>query len=181
MHSTDDLDDGYFGSGKRITRSIKKHGIGRHTKQILEHLPSRKALKLREKEMITDELRADPMCMNIAPGGGGGFKNEKHQRACASAGGKTGAGGKVGGLVVGHSLSRRCSDAGTLFTRGMAGKCHQESTKSKMSIAQTAEKNSQFGTCWVSNHQHTKKIPKTQIQTYLDRGYHRGRKRALVV
>lgn len=26
MHSTDNLDDGYVGSGKRLWNSIKKHG-----------------------------------------------------------------------------------------------------------------------------------------------------------
>ena len=80
MHSTDDMNDGYFGSGKRITRSIKKHGKERHSKEILETFPTRKLLKEREKELLTEELRADPMCMNIAPGGGGGFIDEPHRQ-----------------------------------------------------------------------------------------------------
>lgn len=79
MHSTDDLDDGYFGSGQRISRSVKKHGKGRHQKQILEMLPSRKELKAREAEIITEDVRSDPLCMNIAPGGGGGFISEEHR------------------------------------------------------------------------------------------------------
>ena len=53
MHSTDDLDDGYFGSGQRISRSIKKHGRERHSKQILEFCESRRILRDREKEIIT--------------------------------------------------------------------------------------------------------------------------------
>ena len=40
MHSTDDLEDGYFGSGKLIIRSINKHGKEKHQKEILEFLPS---------------------------------------------------------------------------------------------------------------------------------------------
>lgn len=71
MHSTDDLDDGYIGSGKRLWRSIQKHGKEAHKFEVLESLPDRKALATREKELLTEELRADPLCMNIAPGGVG--------------------------------------------------------------------------------------------------------------
>jgi hypothetical protein len=71
MHSTDVLDDGYLGSGKRLCSSVKKHGRDQHTRIILEELPSRQAASDLEKELITDELRKDPMCMNCAPGGMG--------------------------------------------------------------------------------------------------------------
>lgn len=71
MHSTDDLDDGYFGSGKIITASIKKHGKEKHHKEILEHLPTREALKLRERELVNEELLGDRRCMNLKLGGDG--------------------------------------------------------------------------------------------------------------
>jgi hypothetical protein len=88
MHSTDDMEDGYFGSGTRLSRSIKKHGKERHSKSVLEYFPSRSILKLREKGLITEELRADPMCMNIAPGGGGGKISDEMQKRWSSAGGQ---------------------------------------------------------------------------------------------
>lgn len=72
MHSADDLDDGYFGSGSLLSRSIKKHGKEKHIKEILEHLPTREALKLREKEIVNEELLGDKLCMNLQLGGGGG-------------------------------------------------------------------------------------------------------------
>jgi len=49
LHSTDNIDDGYFGSGKRLRYSIRKHGKEAHTKEIIEFLPSREELK-NEKE-----------------------------------------------------------------------------------------------------------------------------------
>jgi hypothetical protein len=73
MHSTDDLDDGYFGSGQRLWKSINKHGKEKHSKEILEFLPSRKELKDRERELVNEELLGDKCCMNLKLGGDGGW------------------------------------------------------------------------------------------------------------
>ncbi len=72
LHSTDDLNDGYFGSGQLLWKSIRKHGKEEHSKEILEFLPSRSAVKLREAELVNQKTLADPRCMNLAPGGQGG-------------------------------------------------------------------------------------------------------------
>lgn len=72
MHSTDNLEDGYLGSGKRLWYSIRKHGVENHEREILEFLPDRSSLKSREKEIVNEEFLQDPMCMNIALGGEGG-------------------------------------------------------------------------------------------------------------
>lgn len=69
MHSTDNLEDGYLGSGQRLWKSIKKYGKETHSMQILEILPSRKEMIKREGEIITEELLTNPMCMNLRPGG----------------------------------------------------------------------------------------------------------------
>ena len=73
MHSTDNLDDGYVGSGKRLWYSINKHGKENHICEILEHLPDRKALKSREAEIVNKNLLNDKLCMNLAIGGGYGW------------------------------------------------------------------------------------------------------------
>lgn len=80
VHSTNNLDDGYLGSGNLITASIKKYGKHSHHKQILEHYETRLEACAAEAELITlDELK-DPACLNIALGGGSpiipvGFNN----------------------------------------------------------------------------------------------------------
>ena len=76
MHSAYNLEDGYMGSGKRLRYSIRKHGIENHTKEILEFLPTREDLVLREIEIVTKELISEDLCMNLREGGTGGFSSE---------------------------------------------------------------------------------------------------------
>jgi hypothetical protein len=88
MHSTDKLEDGYMGSGKRLWFSINYHGKDNHLKEILEFLPDRISLKEREKELVNKELLIDKLCMNLKEGGEGGFKDREHMLKCSTAGGK---------------------------------------------------------------------------------------------
>ena len=80
MHSTDNLDDGYFGSGKRLWYSIAKYGKDQHSKEILEFLPDRESLKNREKELVCKELLEDVLCMNLVIGGDGGWSKDAAAR-----------------------------------------------------------------------------------------------------
>ena len=69
MHSTDDLADRYLGSGIRLRRSVEKYGATNHTREILEILSTRDEASEREKQIITEELRSDPLCLNCGAGG----------------------------------------------------------------------------------------------------------------
>jgi IS5 family transposase len=71
MHSTDNLNDGYLGSGVRLRKSIRKYGEAAHKTEILFELENRQAASDKERELITAELRKDPKCMNCGPGGEG--------------------------------------------------------------------------------------------------------------
>ena len=51
MHSTDNLNDGYLGSGDRLRRSIRRNGKNNFKLEILEFLSDRASLSLREKEL----------------------------------------------------------------------------------------------------------------------------------
>jgi hypothetical protein len=72
LHSTDNLDDGYFGSGKRLWYSINFHGKEKHTKEIIEFLPDRESLRVRESELVNYELLNNVDCLNLMLGGTGG-------------------------------------------------------------------------------------------------------------
>jgi hypothetical protein len=69
MHSTDDLDDGYLGSGRRIRYSINKYGIENHKREIVEFCKNRKELTKKEKEIVNLNEIAKEECMNLIVGG----------------------------------------------------------------------------------------------------------------
>lgn len=180
MHSTDNLNDGYKGSGKRLWYSIRKHGWETHSFSILEFLPNRKCLKERERTIVNEEMLNNPLCLNLKIGGEGGgkFKNVKHQQKCSAAGGKIG--GKKAGLLNGRSNFQKAHQTmkvrGSLFTLGMLGKNHSEDTKVKMSMAASGNKNSQFGSRWMSKNGQIIKVKSDDIQSFLDQGFSFGRK-----
>lgn len=77
VHSTNNLNDGYLGSGKRLKYSIKKYGIENHFREILFSLDNREdALKL-ESTMVRESTLKLPRCLNLSCGGmGGNFGTE---------------------------------------------------------------------------------------------------------
>jgi hypothetical protein len=177
MHSTDDLEDGYFGSGQRLWHSIRKHGKDKHEKEILEFLPSRKELKAREKQLVNEEILDDPLCMNLQLGGEGGKVNIENFYSII--------GKKSAALLTFEDRVKRSKTRmdtqirnGTLG-QSFTGKCHSQLAKNKISAAmqikQMGSTNSQFGTCWVTNGKPIK-IKKDLLGEYLMNGYSRGRK-----
>lgn len=76
-HSTDDLNDGYMGSGTRLWKSIKCYGKDKHFVEILEHCPDRATLIRREAEIVNEDLLAQEQCMNLMLGGSAGPEFKK--------------------------------------------------------------------------------------------------------
>lgn len=73
MHSTDNLEDGYMGSGKAIKFSIKRYGKENHRVEILEIVENRELLAERERAIVTLSKVKNGKCMNLKVGGIGGF------------------------------------------------------------------------------------------------------------
>lgn len=178
MHSTSNLNDGYIGSGRRLWLSINKHSKENHSTEILEWLPDRSSLKLREKELVNESLLSDPMCMNLQLGGGGGLSGEEHRAKWIKAGSAAGN-AKLKELWNDPSYAKARSEKvkeimsdPNIKERALAGfnKCrhnkHTEETKKKIGLAnsvkQSGEFNSQFGTRWITNGSNNMKIKKTE-------------------
>ena len=71
VHSTDNLFDGYCGSGSLLKSVYKKYGKSNCVKYIERFFEDRKSLLVYEKEIVTESMLADPNCYNILVGGGG--------------------------------------------------------------------------------------------------------------
>ena len=72
MHSTDEMEDGYLGSGKLLRYSIRKYGKENHFREVIELVFDRQALCLLEAKIIDKHQLKDPDCMNLVTGGGSG-------------------------------------------------------------------------------------------------------------
>ena len=70
-HITDNLDDGYMGSGLSLKSSIKKYGIENFNKEIIEYCDSLEELNEKEKFYIAFHI-GNKYCYNISLGGDGG-------------------------------------------------------------------------------------------------------------
>jgi hypothetical protein len=190
MHSTSNLEDGYFGSGKRLKYSIQKHGKSNHSKEILEFLKNKELLINREIQLVTVDLLTDPMCMNLKPGGTGGLCNIEHAYKFHAAGGK-----KVFQNFNAIHLDKIKNDPGykekvydaiakthflkTGSANGWKGKSHSIESKNKIglanSIQQRGSKNSQFGKIWIHNEIENKIIKKEDIEHFIAGGWIKGR------
>lgn len=56
MHQTENLDDGYLGSGKVIKNSVSKYGKEIFHKEILFIFDTEEEMRQKEKELVTDEF-----------------------------------------------------------------------------------------------------------------------------
>ena len=173
MHSTNDLNDGYIGSGTYLKRSINKYGVDSHKFEILEFFESREELALREKELVTLQEIAKEQCMNLKVGGLGGFppnakdafreklKDPEYRKEFLR---------KTGSSETLKKLHREGKIKYDTFT----GKKHKPESIQKMKDTKKGqgkgETNSQFGTFWITDGKTNKKT-----NSEIPEGWYKGR------
>lgn len=171
MHSTCKLNDGYLGSGKRLRYSINKHGNENFVLKILEFLPTRELLVERERKIVNVEMIDDPNCLNLQTGGISGFDYINNLRMIDSEYDKKWR----------KLQSERMKDHhknGKIKYDTFTDKKHSEETKRLMSVKaskHTGDKNSQYGTCWMTKGGINKKIKNSDLLTFANEGWHKGR------
>ena len=69
VHSTNNLNDGYMGSGSNIKKAIKKYGINCFIKEIIKFFNTSEEKYLYEKQFVNKSLLQNPLCYNIMEGG----------------------------------------------------------------------------------------------------------------
>lgn len=189
-HSTSNKNDGYMGSGKLIKRAIKKYGIGSFTKEIMAELPSEEMMFLTETVYIK-ELKPE---YNLHEGGNGGWKYVNGSKL---------NGGSKRSFLTDPEIANKARTNSTVTIKNnmknesykkwwikqhktltnskftMLGKTHSEETKQRIgrvnALKQQGSKNSQYGTCWITNGKENRKIKKETLDIWLKKGYNRGR------
>lgn len=173
-HQTKILDDDYMGSGKLITRAVKKHGKENFDKELLFIFDNEEDMNSKEAELVTEKHCSEDLNYNLCPGGQGGWgyvnsngltnKNKDYT--------------KIGKALKGKprpDVSLQMKERhrlGLVKYDTFSGKTHSEETKVKLRKSKNVgSDNSQYGSIWINNGIVTKKI-----KGNIPDGWYRGRK-----
>lgn len=185
MHSTNQLNDGYLGSGKRLYYELNKYGKENFKFEILEQFNSREELVQAEINLITEEDIKNSNCLNLKPGGQGGFTDEnrmsnqeRKERFLKKL--LTDPDFRKQNSEIHRQQLKDRWEIGMFSNRNSAtfkGRKHKPETielmkKSKQETGKGCN-NSQFGTCWITNEIESKKIKKGDL---IPEGWRLGRK-----
>ena len=198
IHSTNDLNDHYMGSGKRITAAIKKYGIENFSKEILKFFDSRLEMFEYEHLIVNEEILKDPQCYNLVIGGIGYphaeslfngvsvlmdngktwkkiskeeyFKNK--EKYITTTKNKIVVKDKLGKIYCVDKTDERYL-SGDLISI-WSGKRHREESKEKIRNTMTP-KDSKNPRVWVSKDGQFKYLRKELLEEYLNNGWIKGR------
>jgi hypothetical protein len=201
VHQTNDVDDGYIGSGKALQAAYKKYGVDNFKKEIIQYCSNAEEMYLIEKEIVQPFYKNNKS-YNLMEGGKGGFNyiNDLGQN------------GTLKGVEIRKTLftdpewydswknkqKQGCKDHTATISKdefhrrgvqanktaklkngvySFEGKAHSEETKSiigkKNSINQKGDKNSRYGTMWITNGVASKSVSKDIV---IPDGWYKGRK-----
>ncbi|BBI58266.1 homing endonuclease [Shigella phage SfPhi01] len=199
VHSTENLDDGYMGSGKLLKRAQDKYGIENFSKEILEYFDDKESMLEAEKNIVTEEFLNRPDVYNLKLGGEGGWDHINipgmlNQKKDASLKGAKSFKSRFKNDILLQEKYRK--HGSNVFKRlwstpeyrekflnnsRFLNKHHTPETINKMKESharnkhQQGEKNSQFGMMWIHSldEKVSKRIKKTDP---IPEGWFKGRK-----
>ncbi len=198
-HETDNLNDGYIGSGDALMSAIKKYGKENFTYRIVYIFDNVQDMWLKEAELANDKWVARKDTYNLAPGGGGGVgkinkgkpKSEEHNKKNSEA-----HLGKLKGENNPMYSKHHSEETKKLMSKALLdrylnrkgsfhSKHHSEETKKLISKAKEnkckGENNSMYGThyMWIHSLKENKnrRVKPSQLQDYLNEGWIKGIKK----
>ena len=234
IHSTDNLDDGYMGSGRRLIAAYKSYGIEHFEKTILKFFDTREEASNYENSVVTEALASDDNCYNLVVGGeylntiGKSVVIDNEDGKCKMVSCEEYRLNKdrYRSVTKGNVLAKRIGEDRfayvskeefennksiyTLPTTGKVvvkdkngkhfcvsytderylsgelvpnwkGRKHSEETKRKISMtqlknqSQKGEKNSRYGTCWITKDGVSKSVNESELGIYITNGWTKGR------
>lgn len=184
-HQTDDLDDGYMGSGTLLRCAQRKYGIENFEKEILFQCDSVDEMFRCEAELVDRLFISRNDTYNMCEGGAGGRWSP----------GRVTNGHKAGKLAYERKTGWHSAEAArnaaiasrewhkTDYAKEVRTRARKQAVapeaiaKKKETMAQNkhsqGKNNSQFGSMWITNGTDNKKISK---DSNIPEGYYRGRK-----
>lgn len=185
-HQTNNLNDSYMGSGKRLGNAKLKYGIKNFKKEILFIFETEQEMNDKEKELVTEEFCLREDTYNICQGGYGGWSyankyglNQPSSEITIQS--KSNKNSKQ--MIKLHSNKNESSYRSSFLrkgnpgNKGFSGRNHSQETKLKIaktnSSRQIGNLNSQYGTMWITNGIESMKIKKCEI---IPEGWKQGRK-----
>ena len=184
-HKTKNLDDGYMGSGKILAAAQQKYGLENFQKDILNYFESIEEMFKYESEIVNAEFLLQKNSYNLKQGGRGGWDHvhiDDSLYALARARGALKSVTERKGIFSEEAERKR-----KVYYKTKAAKENQkkasEAARRPEAIAKRKEtfkkighskkeKNSQFGTVWITDGIENKKIKKDDL---LPVGWKKGR------
>lgn len=192
-HKTDDLDDGYMGSGLALKRALEKYGAENFEKEYLHIFDTAEEMFEKETELVNESFVARSDTYNIKEGGNGGFDHitpeqiaERNRRIA-----KNRVIDKQQRIEVirkihaqpGHLDRVREGVARYVERNGggsFTGKKHSPETIAKMSESSkgmlSGKDNPMYGKCWIHNDKQSIRVDKADLESYIADGWIKGRK-----
>ena len=150
-HITENIDDGYMGSGTVIKKAIRKYGVENFTKEILFDVYGEDLMNFLEEAIVDEAFVAREDTYNLKTGGDGGSHGEEVRRRIS----ETEKGripwnkGKTG--IFSEEARRKISEA----NKGKPGHPCSDETKKKLSAIHSKQippnKGRQFSEEWRKN------------------------------
>lgn len=162
-HETNDLNDGYLGSGKLLWKAIEKYGIENFERTILFFCESRNELNAKEAEIVNEEfvLRKDTYNLKVGGDGGWSLVNSTLQKQEIADRGRNAMIRIKADPLKFQEFRSKISDVLKIkfkngLVNGFKGKHHRKETlekirETKRKNPQCGKKNSVYGTHWWKN------------------------------
>lgn len=166
VHRTENLEDGYMGSGTLIKAAQAMHGLEVFEKKILEFFDSEEDMYAREAELVTPEFLTRPDVYNLTEGGRSPGDNARRlggYRCPAEARIRGGSTTRDRGTGIFSAESRAAAaqwrnspeNVKHLAAIGKLAAGSEANAKRKKTMEankhQKGAKNSMYGSCWITD------------------------------
>jgi len=187
LHVTNDLNDDYLGSGKQIQAAVKKYGRESFKREYIKICETPEEMYNLEAEIVNEDFVKDPNTYNMKTGGTGSWyhvnANPEKYKQIRSESAKRKNAKKENPFKNPEWQKQFNSMTNPDIVKDLCRRANSpEAMAKKKETWKTTgrgkgNKNSQFGTCWITHTElGNKKISKDELDKFLSLGYTRGRK-----